>query len=655
MYLLNILKSIFEVESSKPELNKARYGALAKQIPLMYVIVIVNMYALAYTHLPYAPFYLALSLPALLTPIAVCRSIFILSTNTDELTDIQIVNRLKAINYTSFAIGSLGFIWAASLFKYGNAFTQSHTALFVSLTAVGAVSCLMHHYQSALIIAAVTVVPSIMFLIFQENPIFSAIAINILLVVGAMLFIMFRNYIGFTDLIENQKKLQQQSKIMEILGSENRRLANLDTLSMLANRRSFFAKLNSIIHDREITKYPFVVGVLDLDGFKRINDLFGHPVGDQLLVDTSNRLRDLLHEDIFLARLGGDEFGIIFPNPETEQDVLTIGNQICEALQVPFEMKEGTAKIACTLGLATFPTAGTTAEVLFERADYALYYSKQNSKGTVVMFSKEHETVIREVSAIAHRLREADLCEELSVVFQPIINAKTNEIFSFEALARWESDVLGCIPPNVFIRSAEQSGMISQLTHILFQKTLDNAARWPDHTNFSFNLSTFDLCSHQSILRLLDVVNQSGISPKRITFEITETTVMQDYERAIEGLTLLRNLGCQIALDDFGTGFSSLSYIQHLPIDRVKIDRAFIKDLETSETTKKIVSTLAYMCENLGLECVVEGVETTHQLNIVEQMGLNIIQGYYFSKPLSPQETLDYIQNADPQALTKAS
>ena len=653
MSISKIKTLVFDVCQDNPELNRARFKALSSQVPFMYAIVLINMYALTCTHLFLAPIYLTVILPVILTLIAISRSIGFIKADPQKMSDEQIVNRLQAINYAAFAIGFLGILWALILFQFGNAYTQSHIAFFICLTAVCAITCLMHLYQSALIITAMIILPAIIYFMFHEQIVFNAIAVNIFMVAGAMLLIMLRYSKDFTNLIENQQKLEQQSQTLVSLNKENIKLANIDSLTGLPNRRCFFSKIEEMLKQRQLNKAPFVIGVLDLDGFKQINDLFGHPAGDKLLADTSQRLSDLLNEGIFLARLGGDEFGIIIEGPGQEKQVLDIGNQICAALKTPYNLREGTAQISGTIGFANFPQAGQTAKTLFERADYALCYSKQNAKGTVTMFSSEHETIIREVSFIAHLLRESNLDQELSMVYQPVINAQTQEVIGFEALARWKSSVLGNVSPNVFIRSAEQNGMISQLTHILLEKTLKTANQWPKDVQVSFNLSIFDLCSHESTLKLMSIINQSDLSPKRITFEITETAIMQDYDRALEGLHLLRNLGCKIALDDFGTGFSSLSYLHRLPIDRVKLDRSFIEDIEQSHATQNIIHAMAQLCANLELECIVEGVENQQQLDILNDMDLHFIQGFYYSKPLSQEAALDYLEGASQSLLAQ--
>lgn len=649
------VKSLFNVVADNSALNRARYAALSSQIPLMYAIVLVNMIGLVITHYSYAPLYLTLPLPIILLPFTIYRSWKILCSREAKLSNSMIAKRLTTINILSAAIGIVCVIWALTLFNYGNAYTQGHAAFFICLTSIAVITCLMHLRQAGLLMFTTVLCPTALYFMMQEHLVFKAIAVNILLVSGTMLFIMFRYSQAYTELINKQSKLQQQSKILKILGDENMRLANLDTLTTIPNRRHFFSELAKRIQSREGTGEPLVVGILDLDGFKQINDIFGHPAGDKLLIDASQRLLEVVDDDVFVARLGGDEFGLIIENPGSERDVTAMGNFICDALQEPFQMKEGSAQVAGTIGFAFYPEAAETTDLLFERADYALYYSKQNHKGTVGIFSEEHETAIRAVSSVAHYLKDADLDKELDVHFQPIYNTTNGTIAAFEALARWESPHLGFVPPNIFINSAEQSGLVSRLTNILFGKSLHEANKWPSHIGLSFNLSTYDLCSPDSILNMLNQIEKSGFDASRITFEITETAVMQDFNRATHGLSLIRQMGSKIALDDFGTGYSSLSYLPRMPIDRLKVDRSFIIDIETSEAKKDIMRTIRELCHNLKLECVVEGVEDETQYNILSEMGYNLIQGYYFSRPVTIDQLPDIIASNELETTMKVA
>ena len=258
--------------------------------------------------------------------------------------------------------------------------------------------------------------------------------------------------------------------------------------------------------------------------------------------------------------------------------------------------------------------------------------------------------IIREASTITHQLREADLEAELTLAFQPIVDCTTNQTAGFEALARWKSPVLGQIAPDLFIRSAEQMGIVSRITFILLEKAIGTAAGWREDVCLSFNLSAYDLCSHNAISRILEIVERSGFAPDRLTFEITETAVMQDFDRAISSLGRLRAAGISIALDDFGSGYSSLSYLRKLPIDCLKIDRSFVQDIGRDPAGHHVVETIVRLCRSLDLACVVEGVETQAQLDLLRQMGCTRIQGYYFSRPMGAIEAAAFLRTEEPGA-----
>lgn len=472
-----------------------------------------------------------------------------------------------------------------------------------------------------------------------------SISIIVALLIGiSVMFLFFHQHEKFKNIVKQKATLMKQAHELKQMNVQNRNLANMDTLTSLPNRRSFFSQLEAFTkrHKGNSNK-KLVVALLDLDGFKRVNDVFGHPVGDDLLIKVSQRLKKIVGEDIILARLGGDEFGLIITNPKEIKNILQIGQNICDAMRQVFQLKEGSIQIGATIGFVEHPSMAPTSQLLFERADYALCYSKQHSKGQPVIFSDEHETIIRNLSNIEHQLREADLEEQLSVVFQPIIDTQTQKVMGFEALARWNNPALGNVKPDIFIRAAEQMGIIGRLTTLLLHKALSATSQWPDDVYMSFNLSIYDLSSPQTILSLINIIEKSNFPSNRIVFEITETAVMHDFKQANEALKLLKLQGAQIALDDFGTGYSSLSYVQRMPLDRLKVDRSFIIDIANDKHTRNIVRTILDLCNNLNLYCIIEGVETKQQLTVLEEMGCRYIQGYYFSRPLNQQNVLKFI------------
>lgn len=419
-------------------------------------------------------------------------------------------------------------------------------------------------------------------------------------------------------------------------------LAHMDPLTGLTNRRGFFRRLEERLTLARSQHGALTVGVIDLDGFKPVNDIFGHAAGDQLLSQSGARLRQLAGPHGIVGRLGGDEFGIILPDIGDQTEILKLGQQICDVFAEPFHVREGVARIGASVGFAAFPEAGETADTLFERADYALYHSKQQERGRPMVFTSQHEREIRQQSSIEQGLREAR-DEEFHIVYQPIIRSADGTVTGMEALARWTSPLLGPVRPDIFIRAAEQNGSVTRLTRILLKKALTDALTWPEHVHLSFNLSAIDLASPETASRLKDIIRESGFAPERLMFEITETAIMQDFERALDCLAMFTDMGVRIALDDFGTGYSSLGYLQKMPISRLKIDRSFTLGLMTRRGTRSIIRSIVGLCKSLAIDCVVEGVSNGRQAEILREMGAPHMQGFHFSRAMTQTQLMPYL------------
>ncbi len=437
----------------------------------------------------------------------------------------------------------------------------------------------------------------------------------------------------------------------EVHRDEARVLALFDALTSLPNRRNFFATLEGIIAQRT----AFDLALLDLDGFKPINDLYGHAAGDAVLCEAARRISRAGPPDTFVARLGGDEFAIIFPGRRSRQELEDIGERICVELEQPLHIEGMTGSVSASLGCVRHaPKDGhmePTPSCLLERADFALYFAKENRRGSTVVFSDSHETQIQESKRIDQALRAADLDVELDVVFQPQFDLVNGRTGAFEALARWNSPELGPVAPDVFIRAAEKSGLITRLTRILLAKALRSAKTWPQPLRIAFNLSAHDLHSSRAIGRICEVVKSSGVAPERIEFEITETAMLTDFDQALKSLADLRALGCRIAIDDFGSGYSSFSYIHRLPVDCIKIDRSFVTQLAENSQAAMVIKTMIDLCGNLHLDHVIEGVETEEQLRQVNDAHARHVQGYLFAKPMPAEAIAHYL--ADEARVTR--
>ncbi|CAL4869792.1 hypothetical protein MMA231_04084 (plasmid) [Asticcacaulis sp. MM231] len=421
-------------------------------------------------------------------------------------------------------------------------------------------------------------------------------------------------------------------------------LAANDSLTGLPNRRAFLKALDEHLDQDS----AFYLGLVDLDGFKPINDIYGHSSGDQVLVEVSRRLKARCGQQATVARLGGDEFAVIIPGLD-EPGLRALGDAMCAALAEPYTLNNETAYLSASIGFTERVRGECNTSKLLERSDYALYEAKERSRGIAVLFDRGHEELIRSTKAVEQALRGIDRERELTLAFQPQYDLQDNRIFGFEALARWHSEKLGQVPPDVFIRAAERSGLITSLTPTLLTKALEAAASWPDDLRISFNLSARDLLSPKSVDRILEVVRASGVRPERIELEITETAMLTDFAQALKATSRLSDTGCRIALDDFGSGYTNFSYLNQIKVHTVKIDRSFVLALKQGDHAKKIIKSMIELAGNLGMEHVIEGVETAHELKVMRSVGARMIQGYMFGKPMPADDIAAYLSSQVPE------
>ncbi len=651
-YLQRIL-SLFRVEADDMALVRAQYAAFSKQIPLLYFILTTNTLAVAYTYSTVAPHWLAIYVPAFLCSICIMRCAWWWRTRNSQFADDVVLRYMRRTTRLA-AFLTLGFtVWGIMMFQYGDAYAKAQVVFCMALTVIGCVFCLMHLRPAALSVTVFANTPFILYFFFEGHFTLRAIAINLALVSGAMIIILMVYNRDFRRLVASQAETRR-------LSDENFQIANLDSLTALPNRRSFFAALADLHRECEGGKTCFAIGIIDLDGFKPVNDTYGHATGDRLLVEVGQRLRDLRdamardpgfpRQQINVARLGGDEFAVLVSGNVTESGLKALGARIGERLRLPYNIGAAHAQIGSSMGFAIYPEHGLTPDILFERADYALYFAKRQRRGDTVLFSADHEAQIRDDHVIEKALQAADLDREFTMVFQPVFDAHTLTVAGFEALARWNSPTLGNVPPNIFIPAAERTGLILNLTKVLLDKALVEAGTWPAAIRLAFNLSAHDLCSSESIIAIIAAVNRSGVSPRRIDFEITETAVARDFSAARAGVDALKVLGAGISLDDFGTGYSSLSHVHRLPLDKLKVDRSFVMDICENPASFKIVKSLTALCGDMGLTCIVEGVETAEQLALLQVLSCDMVQGYHFARPMRPEDIAAYLAIHQPAA-----
>jgi diguanylate cyclase (GGDEF)-like protein len=370
---------------------------------------------------------------------------------------------------------------------------------------------------------------------------------------------------------------------------------------------------------------------VDLDGFKKVNDVYGHTVGDSLLRHVADRLRAVA-DGAFIARLGGDEFTIIADN-EDRPSVAKLTYRLLAAFTDDFEVDGHRLRQDLSIGVATYPADGTDAETLMNNADAALYRAKAEHPGSVQFFEVKMAARLRERAALQADLKLAIEHSELRLHYQPQLKI-TGEITGFEALARWQSPKRGMVPPGEFIPIAEESSLILLIGEWVLREACREAVSWKKPLRVAVNVSPIQF-RHGDLPRLVhSVLLETGLAPNRLELEITEGVLIGDFSRAVSILRRLKSLGVQIALDDFGTGYSSLSYLHAFPFDKIKIDRTFISDLETNRHSIAIVLALIGLSRSLNIPILAEGVETQAQHAFLAQEGCAEMQGYLTGRPL---------------------
>jgi len=434
--------------------------------------------------------------------------------------------------------------------------------------------------------------------------------------------------------------------------------ANFDRLTDLPNRNLLLDRLNQTLLTAKRNKQMVGLLHIDLDHFKDVNDTYGHISGDNLLIKAAKRLQSCLRQSDTLARLGGDEFTVILTNLSQEEDASVVASKIIADLEKPFLVDGYEVFIGASIGITIYPNdAIATNEVhdpvsMLRHADIALSRAKNLGRNTFCYFTPRMDQEVTNRMSLANDLRKAVEQNDFSVYYQPIVDLKTGHIVSAEALVRWFHSERGAVSPAQFIPLAEETGLIGPLGEAVLKQACEQAGSWQNLTvtppRVSVNLSVRQLKLGLSKETIIQTLNNSGLSPSRLTFEITESMIMTDTEESIKWMNSIRELGIDFSVDDFGTGYSSLSYLKRLPVDVLKIDRSFIKDLMTNPEDSSLIETIIAIGRSQRLRVVAEGVEQADQLNFLHQLQCDSVQGYYYSKPLPAKEFAELLQSWNP-------
>jgi diguanylate cyclase (GGDEF)-like protein/PAS domain S-box-containing protein len=439
------------------------------------------------------------------------------------------------------------------------------------------------------------------------------------------------NYVAIKVDITEKKKAEKDI--------EN--LAHFDQLTGLPNRVMLNDRVTYLLNMAERNNEPLTVMFMDLDNFKNINDSLGHTVGDYVLIEMAKRIKKTVREVDTVARLGGDEFIMLFPNTDSNA-AIHIATKLIKEISKPSIVEHNELTITPSIGIAIYPDDGEDFETLLKNADTAMYRVKDSGRNNFHFFTQEMQLNLARNLQLENALRHAIKRNELQLYYQPQISISSGQIIGAEALLRWHHPELGMISPGEFIPIAESSGQIIEIGEWVLRTAIGQTKEWMDSgfapMIIAVNISALQFRQKNLLTLVTDILENAQFPNEYLELELTEAVTMYDPESVIDVMNKFHEQGIRMSIDDFGTGYSSLSYLKKFKVYKLKIDQSFIRDISDDPDDRSIVSAIIDMANNLGLQTIAEGVETTEQLAFLRLHGCHEVQGYYFSKPLPPVE-----------------
>ncbi len=440
-------------------------------------------------------------------------------------------------------------------------------------------------------------------------------------------------FLGFVYAWRRNRELRDEVRLRHKAEADTTWLADHDILTRLPNRR-YLQRLYSEVESGRGRAY--VVYAVDLDGFKRVNDLVGHNGGNDLLVEAARRMQALFPDDIVI-RMGGDEF-TVFATERLDRDYKALGEKIITSLNEPLTLSGIQVQVGASVGMSVYPQDSERLPEVTHFADVAMYEAKRHGRNALRRFDRSMADALAQRSDAETALRGAIARNEIIPNYQPLIDLETGRVRGFEALARWRAPDGSMVPPTIFIELAEDAGLITLLSERLLRQACLDAMTWPSDTVLAFNISPTQLTDQLLGLRIVQIMGETGLPPNRLEIEITETALVRDLEAAAAVIETLHSAGISIALDDFGTGYSSLAQLSKLKFDKIKIDRSFVASFEGDDKQEKIVRAIIGLGRGLGIVTTAEGIEDPGQFDRLKAMGCDFGQGFLFGKAVPSEE-----------------
>ncbi|WP_185965061.1 putative bifunctional diguanylate cyclase/phosphodiesterase [Glacieibacterium frigidum] len=613
-------------DRSSVELLTEQYRSLRPLVPTMYLALFINVVFLAGASArSLGP--AAFDLPVAVAVLVAARLAFWWLNGPQ--TGVPPVAAMRQSMWVTVGVATFAAIglslWSAHILATGDMAARAYVALFTALCTIACAACLSSLPLAAYCVIVGGTVPVSVALLMTGDVVLMSMGANLLLVAPLVSGMIYRQH-------RQLRRMMASRSVLAARKAQFRMLAYRDPLTGLANRRAFLDALSTAIRGPRSTSVA--VGMIDLDGFKVINDTYGHRVGDALLSEAARRFEPLAMGDAMIARLGGDEFAVLLRDVESVGDAQSRLALVAGVFDRAFAVDAHKFRLSASIGLAhNGDDIGTTLD-LVARADLAMYDAKRRGPGLIGVFEAGLEMRTRRRLTIEQALAAQAIEAPISLVYQPVIDAGSNRIVCFEALARWTHPTLGVVSPAEFIPLAEQAGVTQPMTTNLLSKALGDASAWPPGIGLSFNISAAELGSPTLADRILDLVAEHGFDPCRLSIEVTETALLGDFAAARTALSALQRGGVRILLDDFGAGYASIGYLREIQFDGIKLDGSLIASLTDSPAAHDLLVGVLQLCRAIGAPVTAEMVETAAQYDLLRALGVEKMQGFYLSRPL---------------------
>ncbi|MCX8475982.1 MAG: EAL domain-containing protein [Sphingomonas sp.] len=607
-----------------------QFRALRKQVPLMYALMFFDAAFLSYASHGYVSPYWSLGMPGALALLCAARTLFWLHRRSFVPHPDAIPRYL--LGTTIFAaLLSLGFGgWGLVLYAQADLVRRACIALYIFIGAISCCYCLQALPRAGHAVLLFGAMPVTVCLVASGDWLLRGVGINMIVVTLVILRMMRTSHAGFIEVLASRSEMAAEQRRAQ--GAEQRahQLAYHDPLTGLPNRRALAEALEARAARAESGE-RFGLLIVDLDRFKSVNDVHGHPAGDQLLRDVAVRLTSVVAEEGTSYRLGGDEFAVIVD--AGGEGARRVAHAVVHAMLRPFTATDLVHHIGASIGISLYPNDAQDREALMRRADIALYKAKQSGRSQHCAFEPLLDAEIRRRAEIEREVREAMASDAFVPYYQPIVDLRSGAVAGYELLARWHRPGAEEIGPDQFIPIAEECGLINELMLRLLRRACRETRDWD--ATISINVSPTQLKDPWFSQKVLAVLTRERFPAPRLTIEITENALIVDADSAQQTIASLRNQGIQLALDDFGTGYSSLQHLRMLPFDRLKIDRSFVTSMERDPDALRLVHSIIALASTLDLPVVAEGIESASTARTLVQLGCAMGQGFHFGHPMS--------------------